>query len=408
LRERYNKPAILFSTPPDGPARGSARSVEGLHITDAIAAQADLLLGFGGHPMAAGLSLPEEDLPAFHRRLDNTIEDQLGAAAYQAPTLSIDAWLELENLSLEFSEQVERLAPFGAGNPPPTFGTRQVAMKSVSHFGRGREHLRLVVHDGKDSEATVVWWNGASESLPEGRFDLAYNLRARTFRGRRDPFIQLVDFRTIEPPVVEIQRISIEVVDLRRANDPMETCRRDAVSGQLAIFAEGNHRRDVGGKDRFGLQPAQVLALYTSPPGPGELDALIEAVGPQKICFIIRHPPAETPDVFLSRLAGMVKFAIVQREGQTSLADLAAATAQQEITVRLGLEWLVAGGHVELLEEAETLKLVTGHGTADRLVQRELYTAVRGLLAETVAYRDYLSTISDPACLFSKGKTSEA
>jgi single-stranded-DNA-specific exonuclease len=67
LVDRYHKPALLLTESEDGILRGSARSVEGLHITEAIAAQKDLLLGFGGHPMAAGLSMQKENLSAFRK-----------------------------------------------------------------------------------------------------------------------------------------------------------------------------------------------------------------------------------------------------------------------------------------------------------------------------------------------------
>ena len=94
LKERYNKPVILLNTAEGEPARGSARSIEGLHITEAIAAQKDLLLGFGGHPMAAGMSLEQENLPAFRKGLGKTIEVMLGDLVYEEPSLQIDAWLD--------------------------------------------------------------------------------------------------------------------------------------------------------------------------------------------------------------------------------------------------------------------------------------------------------------------------
>ena len=90
LVDRYHKPAILFNESDDGILRGSARSIEGLHITEAITTQKDLLLGFGGHPMAAGMSLHKDDLPAFRKGLGKAIEKQLGDIVYEEPTFQID------------------------------------------------------------------------------------------------------------------------------------------------------------------------------------------------------------------------------------------------------------------------------------------------------------------------------
>ncbi len=123
LVERYRKPAILFSTPAGEPARGSARSVEGLNITAAIAAQKDLLLNFGGHPMAAGLSLEQEKLPEFTRRLAKTVAEMLGESEKE-PVLEIDGWLSLPEITLDLARELESLAPYGPGNEKLTLATR--------------------------------------------------------------------------------------------------------------------------------------------------------------------------------------------------------------------------------------------------------------------------------------------
>ena len=121
LVDRYHKPALLLTESDDGILRGSARSIEGLHITEAISSQKESLLNFGGHPMAAGLSLQKENLPSFRRGLGRAIEKQLGEIIREEPTLQIDAWLGLDEINLELANAIEMLAPFGAGNPKLTF-----------------------------------------------------------------------------------------------------------------------------------------------------------------------------------------------------------------------------------------------------------------------------------------------
>ncbi|HRJ76393.1 MAG TPA: single-stranded-DNA-specific exonuclease RecJ, partial [Anaerolineales bacterium] len=121
LVERYHKPAILLNESDDGILRGSARSIEGLHITEAIASQKNILLGFGGHPMAAGLSLKKDDLLQFRKGLGKALEKQAKELSIlfqlEEPTLQIDAWLDLSDLNIDFADSLEMLAPFGAGNP---------------------------------------------------------------------------------------------------------------------------------------------------------------------------------------------------------------------------------------------------------------------------------------------------
>ncbi|MDP2777465.1 MAG: DHHA1 domain-containing protein, partial [Anaerolineales bacterium] len=142
LVDRYHKPAILLNESEDGILRGSARSVEGLHITDAIATQKDILRGFGGHPMAAGMAFDADKLTEFRRGLGKAIEKQLGEVVFEESTLQIDAWLEFDELTLELANSLEMLAPFGAGNPALTLASRSVQLKSVSTIGKTKEHLR--------------------------------------------------------------------------------------------------------------------------------------------------------------------------------------------------------------------------------------------------------------------------
>ena len=179
LVDRYHKPAILFSTPAGQPARGSARSVEGLNITAAIAAQKDLLLNFGGHPMAAGLSLEAEKLDEFRRRLSTTVAE-LMQGIQTKKSVEIDGWLTLPEASLDLAKSLESLAPYGPGNEKLTLATPGLKIQSKTPIGRNQEHLKLSVSDEAGNSRTVLWWNGAEEkdALPESRIDLAYSLRA--------------------------------------------------------------------------------------------------------------------------------------------------------------------------------------------------------------------------------------
>jgi single-stranded-DNA-specific exonuclease len=395
LKERYNKPVILFNTTEGEPARGSARSIEGVQITEAIAAQKDLLLNFGGHPMAAGLSLEQENLPAFRKGLNKTIENMLGEIALEEPSIQIDAWLSLEELSLDLADTLEQLAPFGAGNPPLTFASRNIQLKAVAKIGKTQDHLRLNIEDHQGNVNSILWWNGVDDELPETgtKLDIAYSLRASTYRGRRQLSLQFVDLRVVEEKPVEVKRRKIEVIDLRG--------NAKRLSGlSIQTFAEGEDKKKIDGVDRYKLQQADELAIYTTPPGPEELKTLLEQVRPQKVYLVAQNPPTEKTDEFLTRLAGMAKFAIAKKGGEIKISNLSAAMAQRESTVRIGLEWLAAGGHVAIVGEEDAISLSAGNGEGNQYVQQELYIAVKGLLEETTAYRNYVATIKDPKGLF--------
>jgi single-stranded-DNA-specific exonuclease len=385
LVDRYHKPALLLTEVEDGILRGSARSVEGLHITEAITATRDLLLNFGGHPMAAGVSLEKENLASFRRELGRAVEKQLGESAREEPTLQIDAWLELGEIDLALADTIEMLAPFGAGNPKLTMASRGVKMKSVSTIGKDKEHIRLTVEDENGDTQTILWWSGAGETLPEegSKFDIAYSLRASTFRGQKQVTLQFEEFRITEEKPVEVQEQRVEIRDWRLDSQKWKEL------DDVLIWAEGADKEK--GRSRFDLHPAEEFAIYTAPPSPADLRSALEIVKPNKIYIFGIMPPAEKTDDFLSRLAGMVKYVINNKGGKASIQEFAAATAQRESAVRIGLEWLAAGGHVSIVSEEESLILSKGNGEANQYLQKELFTAVRGILEETAAYRAHFA-----------------
>jgi single-stranded-DNA-specific exonuclease len=396
LVERYHKPAILFNESEDGILRGSARSIEGLHITEAIATQKDILLGFGGHPMAAGMSLQKDHLPAFRKGLGKAIERQLGEIVFEEPTLQIDAWLALSDLSLALAESLELLAPFGAGNPELTLATRNVTLKSAITLGKTKEHIRLNVEDENGGIGSFLWWSGAGEELPpaETKFDIAYTLRSTTFRGQKQITLQFKEFRLVEEAPVEIRESKLVIRDLRLQSSLLN------LQPSTLIWAEGPDRS--AGVNRLQLTQADELTIYTTPPSPAELRKALEIVKP-KIVYVFGRPPAEQkPDEFLTYLAGLCKFVLNQKRGKTTVSELAAASAARESAVQLGLEWLAAGGQLSVTVEEDEVTLSKETQEKNPYLQAELFIALRGVLNETVAYRNYFSTVEDLQKLFSQ------
>ena len=394
LVERYHKPALLLTESEDGILRGSARSVEGLHITEAISANADLLLGFGGHPMAAGLSLRLDDLTAFRRGLGQAVEAQLGQTVREEPTLQVDAWLGLDQLTLELADSLEALAPFGAGNPKLTLASRQVTLKAVSEIGKTKEHLRLNVEDAHGNAQSILWWGGAGADLPEtgAPLDIAYSLRASSFRGQKQVTLQFEEWRVVEEKAAEIRPAKIEVVDYRLQVGKL----KDLKAGTL-VWAEGADKDK--GKPRFELVPADEFAVWTTPPSPAELRKALEIVKPKTVTVFAVPPAEEKPEAFLNRLTGLCKYTLSNYGGRTQLAKLAAALAARESAVEIGLQWLAAGGHLSLNVEVVDVTLSAQKPEANPYLQKELFVALRGVLAETAAYRKYFANTTPPALM---------
>ncbi|GAB4492177.1 MAG: single-stranded-DNA-specific exonuclease RecJ [Anaerolineales bacterium] len=391
--ERYGKPAILMTSGADGITRGSARSIPGLHITEAIAAQKDILRNYGGHPMAAGLGLETEKLPEFRKRLSKTVEQMLEEAQIEEATLEIDAWLGLEQISLEKAAEIEQLAPFGPGNERLVLASRNLALESNAQVGKSGEHVRLTVSDEAGNKLPVLWWNGGSQELPQGRFDLAYTIRTSNHKGQQQVTVELVDFQETEHAPVEVKRQRVEMEDWRGAENAREKLTLDHRPATMTIWAEGEHKKAVNGKGRHELEAAETLVIWTTPPYGDVLREVLERVKPQKVILVCEEPEWD----FLTRLAGVVKFVVNQRGGRVSLVELAAATGERLAAVRLGLEYFSKRGQVTVQAESDGEMLLAAYNArADEPAAAEIKSQIEKMTAESAAYRRLFSRNPNP------------
>ena len=393
LVERYGKPAILIAAPPDGVGRASARSTAGVNITAAIAQHAEMLTNFGGHPMAAGFGILPERIPDFRRALSRTIRATQGEGEQPAlEGLAVDGFLPLSQLSLALVDDLSRLAPFGPGNPPLTLVARRVQALTSRPVGRGEEHRLLLVADRAGEQRQVIWWGGGSEEPPEGLIDLAYVARANTYRGTRDLQVELIAWRPAAGVEVEVKaEAQVEVVDYRGADDPRQILAELLTGGDVAVWREGDAAGGIAGHDRRDLPRAGTLVIWTSPAGPAELRAALAQVRPARVCLFADDPGMDRPDVFLRRLAGLIKHALSAHAGRAALNTLAAATAQREAAVRLGLAWLAVQGHVQVVAESNgEVQLAAGSGVPSEPAEQTLAAArLKTALDESAAYRAY-------------------
>ena len=218
--------------------------------------------------------------------------------------------------------------------------------------------------------------------------------RNSTYRGTRELQVEWVDARACAEAEVEVKakvKDEVEVEDYRRVEQPREALAELVERGEVAIWREGEGAGDIPGHDRWNLPRAATLVIWTAPPGPAELRAALAQVGPARVYLFGRDPGADTPEAFIRRLTGLVKHALNARGGRAPIGPLAAATAQREATVRLGLAWLAARGHVRITEETSgEVQLTPGDGlSAPDADFKALDAHLRAALAETAAYRAY-------------------
>lgn len=387
LAEEFSCPVVVLSEH-EGYASGSARSVVGLNIVEAIRTQAHLLGNYGGHNMAAGLALPAEKIYEFRRGFSMAVRERIGQVEVQ-PQLQLDAYVTLDAIDLSFADDLARLAPFGSGNPPLALATRSVQIKSRRTLGRRGDHLDLRVVDEAGHEQRVIWWFGDLDSVPQGWFDLAYTLRPNVFNGRRESLMEWLDMRPIEGKtnVVEVQPV-FQIVDYRQRSisvDELEQIRQ--TYPDVLVWREGFSELD--GADRHHLQKAETLVVWTVPPDPLIWHSVLNTVQPQTLVLCAHTPPFDGPEALLRHLAGLLKYAHNHKSGLVSVSDLAALTGQTETMIAVCLRWLSAQTALRLTALSEDLYAVERvegdlSGQGSRYVER-----LHRLFAETQAYRLY-------------------
>jgi single-stranded-DNA-specific exonuclease len=386
LADAYHKPVVLLCEENDK-AFGSARSVAGINITDALKACREKLTKFGGHAMAAGLSLRREDVFEFRRLLSRAVRSMTAEVA-EEPVLTIDGDVQLKEITRELEQDLRRLAPFGNGNPALTLATTDLRMIRKKKLGRKGDHLELIVADEAGNQQRVLWWNVGDRALPTGRFDLAYNLQLSRFKNEADLVLEFVDLQPRESEVIEVgSKDFFQVEDCRNSDDPhAKLAEILATDPDAIVWREADS--SVIGNNRTELLQAETLIVWTSPPGPDEWNAALESVKPRRVVFFGQLPTEPTLESFLQRLAGLLKFALKSKGGETSLQELAAAMAQRTDAVRYGLNWFQQKGQLGIeIRVRGGVSITHNQKDNDRSNQTLLEKLLSNVLAETVAYR---------------------
>ncbi|MDR0340273.1 MAG: single-stranded-DNA-specific exonuclease RecJ [Puniceicoccales bacterium] len=198
LMQRYRKPCVVLSKEEEHMAKGSGRCVSGLNLVDLLSKCSQHLGSWGGHPLAAGIGMPISNVSRFREAFEVHVSDALKIVDV-ANDLEIAEWLDPADISQSLVRQLRNLEPFGHGNPPPTFGIRNVRFLIPPRiFGSRSQHFNFTFR-GRDGPVWGVAW-GLAKDLPLPQpCDIAARLSISSRDGCRRVRAEMVDFRSHEP-----------------------------------------------------------------------------------------------------------------------------------------------------------------------------------------------------------------
>ncbi|MDY6084317.1 MAG: single-stranded-DNA-specific exonuclease RecJ [Dialister sp.] len=188
ILEMYHRPVCIL-TVKDGMAKGSCRSIPAFNIYEALAENASWLTQFGGHKMAAGFSLPAENIDDFRGHMESyakahlTVEDCV-------PILDIEESLPLTDMTLDFVNALDSLEPYGSDNPKPLFFSENVFVENTRRIGQDRRHFKCAVSSGNDKLDLIFWRAGDTDPCRAGEtVDIVYEPKIHDWYGKH---VQLI------------------------------------------------------------------------------------------------------------------------------------------------------------------------------------------------------------------------
>ena len=196
ITEKYYKPSILFAVDGDS-AKGSGRSVTGFNLFGALEDSSELLEKFGGHELAAGLTIKAENIEKFRKKINEYSKGKIQDLAM--PTISLDAQIKVTYITIDTVNNINLLQPFGVNNPTPAFSVLNIKIHRISVMSEGK-HLRMTLYkDGKYLDAVGFGMGDYYSMFEEGDFvDVAFALDINDYKGFQNVQLILKDIRKVE------------------------------------------------------------------------------------------------------------------------------------------------------------------------------------------------------------------
>jgi len=202
VADKYAKAAVLLTISDEGDLKGSARAPEGLDILKALVANEDLLLRYGGHELAAGLTLTADKLEEFDKGLNRALEGSIAVKE-----LKVEMQLKIEELDFKWVDDLSYLAPFGEGNKRPIVKLSNVKIKNVKRVGATYEHLKFTIYSGKNS-IDAIFFSGVHTFIyltTDAKFDVLCEIEINEWNGNKK----------VQANVIDVKCDDVQLLDLR-------------------------------------------------------------------------------------------------------------------------------------------------------------------------------------------------
>lgn len=402
LAEKYGKPALVIRRAEGEPARGSARSVDGVNINALLNSHSQYLLTWGGHDLAAGFSLDVKHIDDLRWALSRSVRE-LGKVNKTEMPLEVDLVLSrlADGATLDW---LARLAPFGSAFPRPVLMGEGVKLMREGTIGRDRRHIKLVVEDGERSQE-VLMWNAEPTGWAGRRVDLAYTVRPREVGGEYIAKAVFESAAAADGEQAADEGARTTYLDWRGWDDAaISVAVKDwqAQGIRVEVWREGQSSNGEG-KGRDDLGSADVLVIIHAPNNRRAFDMAVERVGAGTVAVVGREGAFDSILALGQAVLGAVKFAEGKTSGVIDVERLAARVGHSAETLVLCLRWLAAEGRIRLEINGKVTRVsLSGGVRSDEAEIGRLRDLLEDALAEVVAFRRFFGQQQIPFGLSAK------
>ena len=347
--EKYYKPAFIMTYHEESQQfRCSARGVKELNLYDIMSAISEYFDGYGGHQLAGGFSFKEEkaSFELIKKSLNKTIDQMLNGKILK-PSLDIDLELELKDIDITLVEEINKLEPFGASNPSPTFAIKNLTLKQKKLIGSTKEHLKLII-ETPQGQKDCLWWSiGDIPLLPGDKLDMAFVPQLNTFNGSTD--IQLIIKDIHAEALKEEEKYEIKIYDHRKKTNIYKQVDDYIKSSKLgvSVFVEDLRIKEslkpykhIFEKiiNRQTANKNDVLMFFDYPCNEEVLLSLKQTICATTIHYMNYKNYKIDEEAILKAFASMIRYSCNNLNGNFSLTRAASAIGVTEEIVEILLE----------------------------------------------------------------------
>jgi len=214
--DKFGKAVVVLTMTDEGIIKGSARAPEGFDILSALTRNEELLLRYGGHDSAAGLSLINDDPSELEVGLNHALENSMAIK-----TMTVDVEMTLDELDFKWLDDVDHLAPFGQGNKKPVVKLSGVQIKNVKRIGATYEHLKFIIYEDKSS-IDAIFFGGAEIFIyltPEAKFDVLCEIEINEWNGNKKLQVRILDIKCDEVQLIDLRNQKLDAEFGTRIDD---------------------------------------------------------------------------------------------------------------------------------------------------------------------------------------------